>query len=81
MLIFTKRTPLAFEWTFRSTFGHYRGRCSDRVFANWGLADGVFAHGIFADRRGHGLRLRSWEVGSDRCAHESQTSDTENDEF
>jgi hypothetical protein len=69
----------AHEWIFRSTFGHYWG--CDRVFAHWALANGIFANGIFADRRGDRLRLRPWEVGSDRCAHEGQRSDTEDHEF
>jgi hypothetical protein len=52
----------------RSTFGHYRGR--NRIFAYRALADGIFAQGIFTDRRSHRLRLRPWEVGSNCCSHE-----------
>jgi len=52
------------------SFGHQRGRSRDRVFPYWALADGIFAQGIFADRRGHGLRLRPWEVGSNCCSYE-----------
>jgi hypothetical protein len=70
-----KRTPPAHEWIFRSTFGHYRGR--NRVFAHWALADGIFADGIFTNRRRRGGdRLRPWEVGSNCGSHESQRSDT-----
>ena len=52
------------------TLGHNGRR--DRVFAYWALADGIFADWIFADRRGGRDRLRPWEVGSNRCSHESQ---------
>jgi hypothetical protein len=52
------------------TLGHYGRR--DRVFAYGALADGIFADWIFADRRGGRDRLRPWEVGSNRCSHESQ---------
>ena len=73
----TLRTPLAYEWIFRSTFGYQRSRSRDRVFAHWALANGVLADGIFANRRGGGgNRLRPWHVGSNCCSHESQRSDT-----
>src|ERR1700722_3507793 len=52
----------------RSTFGHYRG--GNRIFAYRALADGIFAQGIFADRRSRRLRLRPREVGSSCCSHE-----------
>jgi hypothetical protein len=55
----------------RSTFGHYRGRGRDRIFAYRALADGIFAQRIFTDRRSHRLRLRPWEVGRNCCSHES----------
>jgi hypothetical protein len=68
MSVYPKRGPPTHEWIFGSTLGHYRG--CDRVFANRALADGPFAHGIFADRLSDRLRLRSWEVGSNCCSHE-----------
>jgi hypothetical protein len=66
----------------RSTFGHYRGRGRNRVFAKWALTNGIFAEGILADRRGRdGNRLRPWEVGSNCGSHEGKRSDTEDYEF
>ena len=56
------------------------GGC-DRVFAHWALANGPFANGIFANRRGGGNWLSPWEVGSNCCSHEGQRSDTEDHEF
>ena len=65
-----------------STFGHHRGRGRNRVFAHRALTDGIFADGIFANRRGgDGNRLRPWEVCSNCCSHESQRSDTKDHEF
>ena len=76
-----QRTPPGHGWIFRSALGHYRCWCRDRVFANRALADGIFAKGIFAYRRGNRLRLRSWQVGSDCCSHESERGDTEDHKF
>jgi hypothetical protein len=77
-----KRTPLAYEWIVRSTFGHQRSRGSDRVFAHRALTNGVFADGIFANwRGGGGNRLRPWHIGSNCGSHESQRSDSKDNEF
>jgi hypothetical protein len=66
----------------RSTFGHQRSRGSDRVFAHRALTNGVFANGIFANRRGGGgNRLRPRHVGSNCGSHESQRSGSKDNEF
>jgi hypothetical protein len=71
--------PLAFEWIVRSTFGHHRGR--NRVFAHGALTDGIFADGVFSDRRGGGNRLRPWQIGSSCGSHESQRRDSKDNKF
>jgi hypothetical protein len=53
-----------------STLRYQRGRRGNRIFAQRALADGIFAHWIFAHRRGDWLRLRTWEVGSSCCSDE-----------
>ena len=62
---------------FRLALGYYRGRgFADRVFADWGFADGPLTNWRSLDNR-----LRAREVRSDRRSHPSQRRNANDSEF